>query len=52
MPEAADDAPLSDAYLACVAERDLGTLLPMLPALTRDRSRPRITRPRQLATAK
>ena len=35
MPEAAHDAPLSDAYLACVAERDLGTLLPLLSALTR-----------------
>ncbi len=34
LPELADDAPLSDSYLACVAERDLGTLLPMLSALS------------------
>ncbi len=33
LPEAAHDAPLSSSYLACVAERDLGALLPLLPAL-------------------
>ncbi|MBV9653291.1 MAG: lysylphosphatidylglycerol synthetase family protein [Acetobacteraceae bacterium] len=51
MPEAPDDAPLSDRYLACVAERDLGTLLPMLPALSRSDPNPR-QRHEALAPAK
>ena len=29
-----DETPVSDHYLCCVAERDLQTLIPLLPALT------------------
>ncbi|MGE0222405.1 MAG: phosphatidylglycerol lysyltransferase domain-containing protein [Acetobacteraceae bacterium] len=33
LPEAPDETPQSDHYLVCVAERDLRTLLPLLPDL-------------------
>lgn len=33
LPEALDETPSSNQYLVCVAERDLTTLLPMLPSL-------------------
>ena len=33
LPESPDETPESDQYLVCVAERDLTTLLPMLPDL-------------------
>jgi hypothetical protein len=33
LPESPDETPASDQYLVCVAERDLTTLLPMLPQL-------------------
>jgi uncharacterized membrane protein YbhN (UPF0104 family) len=33
LPEAAEDTPMAEHYLVCVAERDLTTLLPMLPEL-------------------
>ena len=35
LPEAPDDTPAAAAYLVCQAERDLGTLLPLLPELAR-----------------
>ncbi len=36
LPESKDDEPVrSDRYLCCVAERDLGTLIPQLPILAR-----------------
>lgn len=36
LPESKDDQPVqSDRYLCCVAERDLGTLLPQLPILAK-----------------
>lgn len=40
LPESDKEAPLSDTYLACVAERDLVALLPMLPDLRRIDSAP------------
>ncbi len=33
LPESAKDTPAAAQYLVCVAERDLSTLLPLLPAL-------------------
>ena len=33
LPEAETETPTSDRYLVCVAERDLSTLLPLLPGL-------------------
>jgi len=33
LPEAATETPASDQYLVCMAERDLSTLLPLLPGL-------------------
>jgi uncharacterized membrane protein YbhN (UPF0104 family) len=33
VPEAPSETPKADRYLVCVAERDLGTLLPLLPEL-------------------
>jgi lysylphosphatidylglycerol synthetase-like protein (DUF2156 family) len=33
LPEAPDDTPPSDHYLVCIGERDLTTLLPLLPEL-------------------
>jgi uncharacterized membrane protein YbhN (UPF0104 family) len=35
LPESEGDAPASDQYLVCVAERDLNLLLPVLPKLAR-----------------
>jgi uncharacterized membrane protein YbhN (UPF0104 family) len=35
LPEAQDETPASAHYLVCMAERDLGTLLPLLPDLAR-----------------
>jgi uncharacterized membrane protein YbhN (UPF0104 family) len=35
LPEAQDETPASPHYLVCMAERDLGTLLPLLPDLAR-----------------
>ncbi len=39
LPEAPDRTPPSCQYLVCVAERDLTTLLPLLPALAAGQSR-------------
>jgi hypothetical protein len=39
LPEAPDRTPPSCQYLVCVAERDLTTLLPLLPALAAGRDR-------------
>jgi glycosyltransferase 2 family protein len=36
LPEAPDETPAAPHYLVCVAERDLGTLLPLLPELASD----------------
>jgi len=36
LPETQDDTPMTDAYLVCAAERDLKTLLTLLPELGRD----------------
>ena len=33
LPESDEDTPAADMYLCCVAERDLSTLIPQLPAL-------------------
>jgi hypothetical protein len=33
LPEAAGEAPATERYLVCVAERDLDVLLPLLPGL-------------------
>ena len=33
LPESPDETPAASQYLVCVAERDLTTLLPMLPRL-------------------
>ncbi len=33
LPESPDETPPADHYLVCLAERDLGTLLPLLPEL-------------------
>jgi uncharacterized membrane protein YbhN (UPF0104 family) len=38
-PEAADEMPPSEHYLVCVAERDLSTLLPLLPQLAANQDR-------------
>jgi uncharacterized membrane protein YbhN (UPF0104 family) len=38
LPAAADTAGVADRFLACVTERDLPTLLPLLPELARDRT--------------
>jgi glycosyltransferase 2 family protein len=35
LPESPDETPEAAHYLVCVAERDLGTLLPLLPELAR-----------------
>jgi uncharacterized membrane protein YbhN (UPF0104 family) len=35
LPETAGDAPITEHYLVCVAERDLAHLLPVLPSLAR-----------------
>jgi len=35
LPESADETPAAQHYLVCVAERDLGTLLPLLTELAR-----------------
>lgn len=40
LPEASDETPVTPHYLMCVAERDLGTLLPLLPALASDQDLP------------
>jgi uncharacterized membrane protein YbhN (UPF0104 family) len=37
LPESQSDAPQADTYLVCLAERDLHTLLPLLPMLAADR---------------
>lgn len=37
--EAADEAPISEHYLVCVAERDLPNLLPLLPQLAANEER-------------
>ena len=35
LPESPDETPQAPHYLVCMAERDLGTLLPLLPELAR-----------------
>jgi phosphatidylglycerol lysyltransferase len=35
LPESPDETPAVPHYLVCMAERDLGTLLPLLPDLAR-----------------
>ena len=35
LPESPDETPKAPHYLVCMAERDLGTLLPLLPDLAR-----------------
>ena len=40
LPESPDKTPPSCQYLVCVAERDLTTLLPLLPALAAGHGRP------------
>jgi uncharacterized membrane protein YbhN (UPF0104 family) len=40
LPESPDETPPSCQYLVCVAERDLTTLLPLLPALAAGQGRP------------
>ncbi len=35
LPESPDETPIAPHYLVCMAERDLGTLLPLLPDLAR-----------------
>ncbi len=43
LPEqAGDDAPVTDQYLCCVAERDLKLLLPLLPTLAEKRALERV----------
>ena len=37
LPESPDETPEARQYLVCVAERDLSTLLPLLPQLATNR---------------
>ena len=39
-PEADDETPEASHYLVCVAERDLRTLLPLLPELASNQTLP------------